>query len=258
VSGPLPVARAPELPAHAPRRTCRWHQRSSGRARPPPRLQRHEGVSRRPLPAPRARPGGTGRDLDRRRPPATSLAAAIAEPHERDPGLRPGPSAGVRRRCTERSVRAVERGRAARTRARVGLDFEPGRGWAYSNTGYLLVRRIVDRSAPGGFAGALERELLGPPGMTNTSLALELSDLDGLVPGWSTEIGEGRRDVRGRYHPRWVGHRTLASTSAAERRPAPLLDRARGGRAVRPRAADRIRRDRLRRPRLCSAEQRAR
>ena len=29
-----------------------------------------------------------------------------------------------------------------------GIDFEPGTGWAYSNTGYLLVRRIVDAAAP--------------------------------------------------------------------------------------------------------------
>ncbi len=100
----------------------------------------------------------------------------------------------------------------------LGPDFEPGEGWAYSNTGYLLVRRIVDEVAPGGFAGALERELLGPLGLADTSLALELGDLDGLVPGWSTQVGEGRQDVRGRYHPRWVGHRTLVSTSADQRR----------------------------------------
>lgn len=100
----------------------------------------------------------------------------------------------------------------------LGPDFEPGAGWAYSNTGYLLVRRIVDEEAAGGFAGALERELLGPLGLADTSLAVELGDLDGLVPGWSTEVGEGRQDVRGRYHPCWVGHRTLASTSADQRR----------------------------------------
>ena len=100
----------------------------------------------------------------------------------------------------------------------VGPDFDPGRGWAYSNTGFLLVRRILDAAAPGGFAGALERELLAPLGLAETSLALELDDLDGLVPGWSTQVGEGRQDVRGRYHPRWVGHRTLVSTAADQRR----------------------------------------
>ena len=99
-----------------------------------------------------------------------------------------------------------------------GPDFEPGEGWAYSNTGFMLVRRIVDAAAPGGFAGALERELLVPLGLADTSLALELDDLSPLVPGWSTQVGDGTQDVRGRYHPRWVGHRTLASTHADQRR----------------------------------------
>lgn len=105
----------------------------------------------------------------------------------------------------------------ARALAR-GVDFEPGAGWAYSNTGYLLVRRIVDAVADGGFAGALERELLDPLGLDETSLALELADLEGLVPGLSAQIGAGVQDVRGRYHPRWVGHRTLASTRADQQR----------------------------------------
>ncbi len=99
-----------------------------------------------------------------------------------------------------------------------GPDFEPGEGWAYSNTGFMLVRRIVDAAAPGGFAGALERELLVPLGLADTSLALELDDLSPLVPGWSTQVGDGTQDVRGRYHPRWVGHRTLASTHDDQRR----------------------------------------
>lgn len=100
----------------------------------------------------------------------------------------------------------------ARALAR-GPDFAPGEGWAYSNTGYLLVRRIVDETAPGGFAGTLERELIAPLGLAGTALALELEDLRDLVPGRSWQVGEGERDVRGLYHPRWVGHRTLASTT---------------------------------------------
>ena len=99
-----------------------------------------------------------------------------------------------------------------------GPDFAPGDGWAYSNTGYLLVRRIVDAVAPGGFAGALERELLRPLGLEDTFLALELADLDTLVPARSDQLGGENLDVRGLYHPRWVGHRTLVSTEADQRR----------------------------------------
>jgi D-alanyl-D-alanine carboxypeptidase len=96
-----------------------------------------------------------------------------------------------------------------------GLDFAPGEGWAYSNTGFLLVRRIVDDVAPGGFAGALRTELLEPLALDDTSLALEPADLAGLVAAPSEEVGG---DVRGRYHPCWVGHRTLASTAADQHR----------------------------------------
>lgn len=99
-----------------------------------------------------------------------------------------------------------------------GPDFAPGEGWAYSNTGYLLVRRILDEVAPEGLAAALQRELLEPLGLADTSLALDPADLDGLVPGVSSQIGSGPQDVRGVYHPRWVGHRTLASSAADQRR----------------------------------------
>ena len=96
--------------------------------------------------------------------------------------------------------------------------FAAGAGWAYSNTGYVLVRRILEAVEPRGLAALLERELLGPLGLADTSLAVELGDLDGLVPAPSSQVGDGAHDVRGRYHPRWVGHRTLASTEADQRR----------------------------------------
>jgi D-alanyl-D-alanine carboxypeptidase len=38
------------------------------------------------------------------------------------------------------------------------------------------------------------------------------------VPATSAQIGPEPQDVRGRYHPGWVGHRTLASTVADQRR----------------------------------------
>ena len=94
-----------------------------------------------------------------------------------------------------------------------GPDFPPGDGWAYSNTGYLLVRRIVDLVADGGFPGALERELLRP---------LELERHVARSGARRSQRARSRArhadDVRGRYHPCWVGHRTLASTVADQTR----------------------------------------
>ena len=202
-----------------------------GRARTPPRLQRHEDVPRRPLPPARPRPGGARRDVDRRRPPAARHAAAAAQPHERDPGLRPPPR--VRRGRPRHALRAVERrGAARRGRSRPAPTSRRARAGPTRTRATCSCGGSSTLAAPGGFAGALERELLGPLGLSDTSLALELGDLDALVPGWSTQVGDGRRDVRGRYHPCWVGHRTLASTSADQRR---FWTRARRRRALRPR-----------------------
>lgn len=88
----------------------------------------------------------------------------------------------------------------------VQRDFEPGEGWAYSNTGYLLLRRILDDH--GGLAS-----LLPALGLTAAHVAEDLSALDRAVPATSTSIGDGRHGVAGRYHPCWVGHRTLVTTA---------------------------------------------
>lgn len=83
-----------------------------------------------------------------------------------------------------------------------GFDFPPGRGWAYSNTGYLLLRRILDG------LGGLE-PLIGELGLARTRVARGPDDLLPLAAGHSETLGG---DVRGRYHPAWVAHRTLVST----------------------------------------------
>jgi D-alanyl-D-alanine carboxypeptidase len=75
--------------------------------------------------------------------------------------------------------------------------FAPGAGWDYSNTGYLLLRRLVDEQAPGGFAGAVAEHVLSPLGLADTELTEEV-----------VELPSGER-----YDTRWVGHRTLVSTA---------------------------------------------
>jgi len=89
----------------------------------------------------------------------------------------------------------------ARTAA-AGPQFEPGEGWAYSNTGYLLLRRLLD--GHGGLAAFLPRL-----GLADTTVAERLEDLRVAVPAPSAQLLDGVDDVRGVYDPRWVGHRTL-------------------------------------------------
>jgi len=91
----------------------------------------------------------------------------------------------------------------ARTAA-AGTAFEPGHGWAYSNTGYLLLRRLLDEH--GGLASFLPRL-----GLADTIVAERADDLAAAVPAPSALLLEGVDDVRGVYDPRWVGHRTLVA-----------------------------------------------
>jgi len=89
---------------------------------------------------------------------------------------------------------------------RPGPDFPPGAAWAYSNTGYTLLRRLLD--AHRGLASFLPR--LGLP---RASVAERAEDLLAAVPAPSALIADGVTDVRGWYHPRWVGHRTLIASA---------------------------------------------
>ena len=91
----------------------------------------------------------------------------------------------------------------ARTTA-AGPLFEPGQGWAYSNTGYLLLRRLLDEH------GGLAR-FLPALGLAGATVAEGMDDLGAAVPAPSALLLEGVADVRGVYDPRWVGHRTLVA-----------------------------------------------
>ena len=88
--------------------------------------------------------------------------------------------------------------------AAAGPQLEPGEGWAYSNTGYLLLRRLLDEH--GGLAAFLP--LLG---LADATVAERIPDLGVAVPAPSAQLFDGVDDVRGTYDPRWVGHRTLVA-----------------------------------------------
>ena len=50
----------------------------------------------------------------------------------------------------------------------VTLDFEPGSAYSYSNTGYILLGRIVEKVSGQSFAAFLKQRILEPLGMTQT------------------------------------------------------------------------------------------
>lgn len=83
------------------------------------------------------------------------------------------------------------------------LVFPPGEGWAYSNVGYLFVRRLIEDATGEEMDAALRRLVFGPLHVPGVRLARAPSDL--VVTAWGNEA---------RYHPGWVYHGLLIGTPA--------------------------------------------
>ncbi|MEE3622495.1 serine hydrolase domain-containing protein [Nitrospirillum sp. BR 11752] len=84
------------------------------------------------------------------------------------------------------------------------LRYEPGKGWAYSNIGYLKVRELIEATTGLSLAGALDRLVLTPAELTTARVATQPEDLRGVQMG---PDGEG-------YHPGWVYHGLVTGTAA--------------------------------------------
>jgi CubicO group peptidase (beta-lactamase class C family) len=64
------------------------------------------------------------------------------------------------------------------------LDFEPGTRWSYSNTGYTLLGRVVEKVSGEPLGKFLERRILKPVGMTHSALDPDRSG-PGLARGYT-------------------------------------------------------------------------
>jgi len=87
------------------------------------------------------------------------------------------------------------------------LLFEPGRGWAYSNIGYLMVRRLIEEVTGEDIEAALQRLVLTPIGIHEVSLARTPADL--AQTAWGNPSG---------YDPRWVYQGLLVGHPGSKRR----------------------------------------
>jgi len=65
------------------------------------------------------------------------------------------------------------------------LDFEPGSKYSYSNTGFILLARVVERVSGESFGAFLNRRILKPLGMDHTIYEPDLSD-PRLAKGYTT------------------------------------------------------------------------
>lgn len=97
-----------------------------------------------------------------------------------------------------------------------GLLFEPGQGWAYSNPGYMLLKRIAEEVTGASYRALVAERIARPLGLRATFVAESIADLATLAPGTSSALSpDGEpRDVRAHYHPGWVSHGVVASTAS--------------------------------------------
>lgn len=83
-----------------------------------------------------------------------------------------------------------------------GRLFAPGEGWAYSNVGYLLARRVIEEAAGLPLADLVQEQICAPLGLRSLRLATGRQDFRDLpFPGAQ------------RYHPGWVYHGCLIGSA---------------------------------------------
>ncbi len=71
------------------------------------------------------------------------------------------------------------------------MDFEPGTGWFYSNTGYFLLSMIIERIEGHPLGHVLESRIFGPLGMTQTRMTDPEVIIRHRASGyWVNKIGE--------------------------------------------------------------------
>jgi len=91
------------------------------------------------------------------------------------------------------------------------LLFAPGQGWRYSNTGYLLLRQLIEMTMGADLQQSLQQLVFTTLAINDVTVATDPADL--MATAWGNAGG---------YHPGWVYHGLLIGTPASA---ALLLDR---------------------------------
>ncbi|UZJ59154.1 beta-lactamase family protein [Pseudomonas sp. KU26590] len=78
------------------------------------------------------------------------------------------------------------------------LRYSPGTGWRYSNVGYMLVGRLIERLTDLTLDDAVSQRVLNPLGLLNVRFAKTRADLQTTHPGSTSN-----------YDPAWVYHGLL-------------------------------------------------
>lgn len=93
------------------------------------------------------------------------------------------------------------------------LDFPPGEGWRYSNTGYMLLAQAIETVSGRSLADAIADGILTPLGLNRTCVA-ETVDRGQVTPGYTRQLSldEAMIDVIPIYHPGWCFTGLMVST----------------------------------------------
>jgi CubicO group peptidase (beta-lactamase class C family) len=83
------------------------------------------------------------------------------------------------------------------------LDFEPGTRWSYSNTGFIILGRVVEKVSGESLGAFLERRILKPLGMEHTVYEPKKTDA-GFARGY-TSFGLGAHEPAPREADGWCG-----------------------------------------------------
>jgi CubicO group peptidase (beta-lactamase class C family) len=104
------------------------------------------------------------------------------------------------------------------------LDFEPRTRWSYSNTGYLILGRVVEKVSGEPFAKFLDQRILKPAEMTHTHFEPG-TDVTGLATGY-TSFALGKPEPATLESPGWIytAGGIYASASDLARWDAALMD----------------------------------
>ncbi|MGZ5819046.1 MAG: serine hydrolase domain-containing protein [Burkholderiaceae bacterium] len=95
------------------------------------------------------------------------------------------------------------------------LDFPPGKGWHYSNTGYMFLQRLIEMVTKKTYADNVAENIAKPLGLHNTYVATNI-DAGKITPGYCPYLNELEvmENVMPIYHPGWCLTGLIASTTA--------------------------------------------
>ncbi|WP_293071948.1 MULTISPECIES: serine hydrolase [unclassified Moorena] len=86
------------------------------------------------------------------------------------------------------------------------LEFEPGKEFRYSNSGYVLLTQVIETVSGQSYGNYLKEHLLQPLGMENTGYEYPLAVIDGLANGYQfTDDGYLKAEYINMFVPQGAG-----------------------------------------------------